>query len=439
MTVRIVSPAQRFPVGVAAGAVRPHRSTAGPGVGRWPIFERRRDAGRCPGSSPRGDGQSRGVLCRRNGNRRSSRRSKASWSDRGRSVAGGCRVSSRGQFILEIQPQAANLVEQLERQLQDLEGQAGHGPGEGRRLRSRISWIYEAARDFAVQAAQEMVAAAEAKQDAKQETGARLRGQRAAGPAELRTPDRACSRKASSPRRKSRIAEEGPGCGAGRSGSGPAGGRRGRRTNGRRKQHELEQKGARHKPKWTTPGPCGRTPWARRPPPRRETGRGDQTGRTGSAGDHGPARRHDFSPAGVRARPDLKEGDPLFTIVPDATERAVELWVSGNDTPLIQSGDHVRLQFEGWPAVQFAGWPSVAVGTFGGEVVGDRRHRQRQRQISRPESNRTTTITWPSETLSATRRPSQRLGHAQPGDAGLRDLATTERLPAGDCRGADQS
>ena len=65
----------------------------------------------------------------------------------------------------------------------------------------------------------------------------------------------------------------------------------------------------------------------------------------------------------------IKEGDELFTIVPDTSERAVELWVSGNDTPLVQRGDHVRLQFEGWPAVQFAGWPSVAVGTFGGEVM----------------------------------------------------------------------
>jgi hypothetical protein len=65
----------------------------------------------------------------------------------------------------------------------------------------------------------------------------------------------------------------------------------------------------------------------------------------------------------------VKEGQSLFTIVPDTTERAVELWVSGNDTPLIHQGDHVRLQFEGWPAVQFAGWPSVAVGTFGGKVV----------------------------------------------------------------------
>ena len=65
----------------------------------------------------------------------------------------------------------------------------------------------------------------------------------------------------------------------------------------------------------------------------------------------------------------LKEGDALFTIVPDTSERVVELWVSGNDMPLIRKGDHVRLQFEGWPAVQFAGWPSVAVGTFGGEVA----------------------------------------------------------------------
>lgn len=65
----------------------------------------------------------------------------------------------------------------------------------------------------------------------------------------------------------------------------------------------------------------------------------------------------------------VKEGDPLFVLVPDTTDRAVELWVSGNDIPLISIGRHVRLQFEGWPAVQFAGWPSVAVGTFGGKVA----------------------------------------------------------------------
>jgi adhesin transport system membrane fusion protein len=64
----------------------------------------------------------------------------------------------------------------------------------------------------------------------------------------------------------------------------------------------------------------------------------------------------------------VKKGDPLFRLVPETKELAVEIWVSGNDAPLAEPGRHVRLQFEGWPAVQFAGWPSVAVGTFGGTV-----------------------------------------------------------------------
>ena len=65
----------------------------------------------------------------------------------------------------------------------------------------------------------------------------------------------------------------------------------------------------------------------------------------------------------------VKEGDPLCVIVPDTSDRAVQVWLDGNDAPLVEPGRHVRLQFEGWPAVQFAGWPSVAVGTFGGEVI----------------------------------------------------------------------
>jgi len=65
----------------------------------------------------------------------------------------------------------------------------------------------------------------------------------------------------------------------------------------------------------------------------------------------------------------VKQGDPLAVLVPDVSARAVELWVDGNDAPLITAGREVRLQFEGWPAVQFVGWPSVAVGTFGGEVA----------------------------------------------------------------------
>ena len=65
----------------------------------------------------------------------------------------------------------------------------------------------------------------------------------------------------------------------------------------------------------------------------------------------------------------VKAGQPLVSLIPETESRAVELWVSGNDVPLIEAGKPVRLQFEGWPAVQFAGWPSVAVGTFGGRVA----------------------------------------------------------------------
>ncbi|MFM1802427.1 MAG: hypothetical protein RJA81_1779 [Planctomycetota bacterium] len=65
----------------------------------------------------------------------------------------------------------------------------------------------------------------------------------------------------------------------------------------------------------------------------------------------------------------VKEGDPLIQFVPDSETDVAEIYIDGNDTPLIHIGDPVRLQFEGWPAVQFVGWPSVSYGTFGGRVL----------------------------------------------------------------------
>jgi len=65
----------------------------------------------------------------------------------------------------------------------------------------------------------------------------------------------------------------------------------------------------------------------------------------------------------------VKSGDPLVILIPDTDARAAEVWIDGNDMPLISEGRQVRLQFEGWPAVQFVGWPSVAVGTFPGRVA----------------------------------------------------------------------
>lgn len=64
----------------------------------------------------------------------------------------------------------------------------------------------------------------------------------------------------------------------------------------------------------------------------------------------------------------VKSGDSIAVLVPDTNKRAVELFLSGNDIPLVTKSEDVRLQFEGWPALQFNGWPSVAVGTFNGKV-----------------------------------------------------------------------
>lgn len=64
----------------------------------------------------------------------------------------------------------------------------------------------------------------------------------------------------------------------------------------------------------------------------------------------------------------VSAGDVVATFVPDNVERAIELYIDGQDIALVRPGALVRLQFEGWPVVQFSGWPSVAVGTFGGVV-----------------------------------------------------------------------
>jgi len=71
----------------------------------------------------------------------------------------------------------------------------------------------------------------------------------------------------------------------------------------------------------------------------------------------------------------VKEGDELCTIVPDTSDRVAELFLDGVDAPIVlayadrhKEMPHVRLQFEGWPAVQFSGWPELAIGTFGGKI-----------------------------------------------------------------------
>jgi multidrug efflux pump subunit AcrA (membrane-fusion protein) len=75
----------------------------------------------------------------------------------------------------------------------------------------------------------------------------------------------------------------------------------------------------------------------------------------------------------------LSPGKLICVIIPETQTRFIEVWVDGNDMPLIvpraQIGDQVRpgspvrIAFEGWPAIQIIGWPQLAIGTFNGEVV----------------------------------------------------------------------
>ena len=65
----------------------------------------------------------------------------------------------------------------------------------------------------------------------------------------------------------------------------------------------------------------------------------------------------------------IKEGEPLISILPANVDMAVELFVKPLDLPLLKVGNKVRLQFDGWPALMFSGWQGVSFGTFGGEIV----------------------------------------------------------------------
>lgn len=64
----------------------------------------------------------------------------------------------------------------------------------------------------------------------------------------------------------------------------------------------------------------------------------------------------------------VKEGAPLLTIMPLDYKLAAEIYIDPIDLPLLRIGEHVRLQFDGWPAIVFSGWPNVSYGTYGGTI-----------------------------------------------------------------------
>ena len=64
----------------------------------------------------------------------------------------------------------------------------------------------------------------------------------------------------------------------------------------------------------------------------------------------------------------VKEGEMIVEIVPNSFKYAVELFVKPMDLALINKGQDVRLQFDGYPALVFSGWPNSSYGTFAGKI-----------------------------------------------------------------------
>jgi membrane fusion protein, adhesin transport system len=64
----------------------------------------------------------------------------------------------------------------------------------------------------------------------------------------------------------------------------------------------------------------------------------------------------------------IKEGESIIEIMPLNYQLAVEIFIRPVDLPLIQKGQHARIEFDGWPAIVFSGWPNTSFGTFGAEV-----------------------------------------------------------------------
>ncbi|PWH81363.1 HlyD family secretion protein [Brumimicrobium oceani] len=64
----------------------------------------------------------------------------------------------------------------------------------------------------------------------------------------------------------------------------------------------------------------------------------------------------------------IKENQQIVSIMPANADLAVEMFVQPINIPLLKKGQHVRIQFDGWPAIVFSGWPNKSYGTFGGTV-----------------------------------------------------------------------
>jgi multidrug resistance efflux pump len=278
----------------------------------------------------------------------------------------GARVK-QGDFIVEVEPRAANLVEQLQAQMQELEAKLQTEVVKAE-VYDRNVVDLEAARDAAVSAADQMIEATKAKWDAKiklvpgyeakvlqakknyeRQKGLFDRGVKAAKEVEILREDWDVAESDLESAKLDVIAAQNE--------------YEGKLDERTQKQREAETKV--DYARAMKQDALGKSATIRKEIRELEVKQKELDRLVITAPRDGTVFRLLVFERGQL----MKKGDPLFTIVPDTTDQAVEMWVSGNDIALVRPGDHVRLQFEGWPAVQFAGWPSVAVGTFGGQLV----------------------------------------------------------------------
>jgi membrane fusion protein, adhesin transport system len=64
----------------------------------------------------------------------------------------------------------------------------------------------------------------------------------------------------------------------------------------------------------------------------------------------------------------IKEGEEIVSIMPAKYDLAISMYIKPLDLPLLEKGQHIRIQFDGWPAIVFSGWPNTSYGTYGGRV-----------------------------------------------------------------------
>ena len=275
-------------------------------------------------------------------------------------------VVKKGDFLLEIQPFAANMVDQLNGQLIELKAKEETATVKAEAYGQNVEGFTEA-REFAVNAASEMVAAAEAKLISKQkqilayeakELQARLNFERQNGLFEKGfKPAKEIEKlkkewdvtKADRDSIKQDVA--------------------GLQNELKAKQETLEEKRRIAKTKIDYARALQQDALGSAATIRKETREvqmklEEMSRLTITAPRDGTVFRLNVNERGDA----VKQGDSLLTLVPEATQKAVELYVNGNDIALVKPNQEVRLQFEGWPAVQVAGWPSLAVGTFDGRV-----------------------------------------------------------------------